>query len=113
MTKRETTKSLLWGAVGGAILVVAVGFGSGWLVTGGSRDAAVQNAWVDAQASVCASLVQAHRQDVGNMVDLSGYQARADRDTFAQTFAVALTGSAAADPAVVRACAKMLDKKNT
>lgn len=111
MSKQESIKTLLWGAVGGAILVVAVGFGSGWLVTGGSREAAVQMAWIDAQASVCASLVQAHRHEAGNMADLSGYQARANRDTFAETFAVALQGNDVADPAVVRACSKLLDKK--
>lgn len=112
MSRKETTKTLLWGAVGGAVLVIAVGFGSGWLVTGSSRQAAVDLAWVDAQASVCASMIQAHRLETGDVADLSGYQAREARDTFAQTFAVALQGTEAADPAVVRACAKMLDKKN-
>jgi len=112
MSKSETIKTLLWGAVGGAILVVAVGFGSGWLVTGSSREAAVQTAWVESQASVCASLVQAHRQEVGNMADLSGYQARTARDSFAATFAVTLQGHDVADPAVIRACSRLLDKKN-
>ena len=113
MTKQESIKTLIWGAVGGAVLTVAIGFGSGWLVSGGTRDKEVAMAWIDAQASVCSSLVHEHRQMMGDASDLSGYNARSARDDLAKANAIVLTGSEAADPAVVRACAKLLDKKNT
>jgi len=113
MTKKESIKTLIWGAVGGAVLTVAVGFGSGWLVAGGTRDKDVAMAWIDAQATICSSLIQDHRQKMGDASDLSGYGARSTRDDLAKSYAIALTGSEAADPAVVRACAKLLDKKNT
>ena len=113
MTKKESIKTLIWGAVGGAVLTVAVGFGSGWLVAGGTRDKEVAMAWVDAQASVCSSLVHEHRRLTSDSSDLSGYGARAARDDLAQANAIVMTGSEAADPAVLRACAKLLDKKST
>ena len=113
MSKRETIKTLLWGAVGGAILTIAFGFGSGWLVASSTRDTDVEAAWIDAQAAVCSSLVQSHRLTTGDLADLSGYQARTARDELAQMFAVALPGTDTASPAVVRACAKMLDQSQT
>ena len=109
MVKTDTIKTLVWGAVGGAVLTVAVGFGSGWLIASNTRDGDVAAAWINAQASVCSSLAQDHRRSMGDASDITGYSARSARTELAQTYAVALTGQDAADPAVVRACANMLD----
>ncbi len=113
MSKREAMKPFIWGAVLGGIAVTIVGFSADWVVTTGSRDQQVQSAWVDGQAGICTALVQAHRNAAGDVTDLTLYDARATRDEFAKTFAVALPGEAAAAPDVVKACSTMLGKKST
>jgi hypothetical protein len=109
MANKDTIKTLIGGAVIGAILTIAVGFGSGWLIASNTRDGDVAAAWIDAQASVCSSLVQDHRSKMGDVSDITGYASRSARTELAQTYAVALTGEDAADPAVIRACANNLD----
>ena len=105
---REMVKPFIGGVVVGAAALAIVGFSAGWLVTGGSNDRQVRTAWIDGQATICASLAQAHRKETGDVADLSTYQAREARDKLAQTFAVVLTGKEAADSGVVTACADML-----
>mgnify|MGYP001263116786 CR=1 FL=1 len=109
MANKDTIKTLVGGAVIGAILTIAVGFGSGWLIASNTRDGDVAAAWIDAQAAVCSSLVQDHRRMTGDVSNITGYSERAARTELAQTYAVVLAGEDAADPAVVRACASRLD----
>ena len=112
MMKRENIKPFSWGLVTGGIAVTIVAFSTGWVVTGGSKDEQVRTAWIDGQAAICTSLVQANRKATGDVTDLYGYQAREARDALAKTFAVVLPGQEMADPGVIDACSKMLDKRN-
>jgi hypothetical protein len=113
MTKREMIKPFSWGIVIGGVAVTIAAFSAGWVVTSNSRDQQVRTAWVNGQATICASLVRAHREATGDVTDLYGYQARKARDELATTFAVAQPGQETADPSVVRACSSLLDKRNT
>jgi hypothetical protein len=105
---REKLKPFIGGAIAGSALLAIVAFSAGWIVTGGSSARQVAAAQIDGQASICASLAQAHRQEIGDNADLSGYQARETRNDLAKTFAVALNGAEAADAAVVNACSELL-----
>ncbi|HEX9648049.1 MAG TPA: hypothetical protein VGB88_11160 [Alphaproteobacteria bacterium] len=113
MKKSEIIKPFSWGVATGAIVLTIVAFSAGWVVTSGARTVQVRTAWIDGQASICASLAQAHRQESGDVTDLSGYQARVARDDLAKAFAVALVGEAQADPRVVNACSDLLNKRDT
>ena len=105
---REKLKPFIGGAVVGVALAAIVAFSAGWIVTSSSSARQVETARVDGQASICASLAQTHRDEVGDTADLSSYQARETRDDLAQTFAVVLRGADAADAAVVKACSDLL-----
>lgn len=113
MTKQEMIKPFTLGLVAGGAAIAIVAFSLGWVVTGSARDNQVQAAWVDGQASICASLVQAHRQANGDDTDLSGWQARDARNELARTFAVALQGQETPGPRVISACSELLDKNST
>jgi predicted secreted protein len=113
MTKQEMIKPFSWGIVIGGVAVTIAAFSTGWVVTSNSRDQQVRTAWVDGQATICASLVQAHREAIGDVTDLKGYQARKARNELATTFAIALPGQEMADPSVIKACSGLLDKRNT
>ena len=59
MMKKNEIKPAVWGAVGGAVALLIVGFSTGWVVTSGSaRDMAEQmteKAVVASLAPICAS----------------------------------------------------------
>ncbi len=110
MANREKIIAIIQGVVGGAILAAIVGFSAGWVVTTGTRDADVRNAWVNSQAEVCSTLVLSQRLAAGDVESLSGYKAREERTNLATANATILTGFTLADPDVVRACAKLLDR---
>ncbi len=109
---RENLKPFVWGVVLGGAALAIVSFSADWVVMTSSRDEQVMAAAVDAQASICASLAQANRSATGDLTDLSGYGARDARDVLAKTFAIVLQGQEGADPAVLKACSKLLDKPN-
>jgi hypothetical protein len=109
-TKRDKIKHFSWGLVTGAVALGVVAFSAGWVVSTGAMDKGVRIAWIDGQASACASLVMAHRESTGDITDLIGYDARDARDTLAQTFAVVLPGEEIADAAVIRACSIILNR---
>jgi hypothetical protein len=113
MTKREMIKPFSWGLVMGVVALTIVAFSAGWVVTSNSNSRQVRAAWVDGQATICTSLVQAHRTANGDVADLSTYQARETRDALAKTFAVVLPGQETADSSVIRACSDMLKKSGT
>lgn len=106
--KRESVKPFVGGVVAGAALLAVAAFGTGWVVTAGSSTQRVEAAWIDGQASSCASLAQANRDATGDVADLSGYQARDARTALAVTHAVVLLGDEAADARVISACADLL-----
>lgn len=105
---REKLKPFIGGAVVGVALAAIVAFSAGLIVTASSNARQVELARIDGQASICASLAQAHRDQIGDTADLSSYQAREARDDLAKTFAVALRGADAADAAVISACSNLL-----
>ena len=110
MTKQEMLKPFSWGIVSGCVATAIVAFSAGWVVTSSARDHQVQTALIGGQASICAKLVQDHRQATGDATDLLGYQAREARDKLAKTYAIALPGQETADASVISACSDMLNK---
>lgn len=108
----ETFRPFAWGAAVGALAITIAGFSSGFVVTATARDKDARMASVQAQAEICATLVQAHRVAAGDNADLSGYQQRPDRDKLAEAFAVALPGQEKPDARVVRECSDLLNKGN-
>ena len=112
MSMPKTTAPFVLGLIGGAFAISLLGFANGWVVTASSNNAEVKDAWVNAQASVCTSLAEAHLKATKNTVSLDGYQAdaRKARDDLARRFAVVLPGEKAAESMVVTACAHMLNK---
>jgi len=100
------------GLVAGALFAVVLGFTNDWVVTTTARDIEVQDASINAQAAVCASLAEAHLKSTKSTVSLDGYQdaARKARADLARDFAVALPGEKTADSIVVNACAFLLNK---
>jgi hypothetical protein len=105
---RAMLKPFVWGVISGGAVLTVVAFSAGWVVTGGSSERQVRSAWVDGQASICASLAQAHRKSTGDVADLSTYQARAARDELAKAYAVILPGETVADAGVISACSDLL-----
>lgn len=110
MTKREGLKPFLWGTVLGGAALAVVAFSADWIVMTSSKDQDVAAAKVEVQASICASLAEAHRVATADVTSLQGYGAREARDALAKTYAIVLQGQESADPAVLRACSNLLDK---
>ena len=52
---KEMIKPLLWGAIGGAILTIIIGFAWGGWVTGGSAQERIDNAVLPLAAEICAN----------------------------------------------------------
>jgi hypothetical protein len=102
------------GLLAGALSISVVAFANDWIVSADSNKAQVKDAWINAQAAVCASLAKAHLDTTKNTVSLDGYQAaaRKARDDLAREFAVALPGDKTAESIVITACAQMLNKPN-
>ncbi|MSP81721.1 MAG: hypothetical protein EXQ94_02030 [Alphaproteobacteria bacterium] len=110
MTNREKLKPFLWGAVLGGLTLAIVAFSADWIVTSSSRDELVRTAWIDGQAVICATMAQAHRTATADVTSLQGYAARDARDALAKSFAIAMPEQDDADPDVLKACSKLLDK---
>jgi hypothetical protein len=106
-------KPFILGGIAGALAISIAGFSADWVVMTGSRDKDVQAARVNGQAEICATLVQQHRTAAGDATDLTGYSARDKRIELATSFAVALPGQEAAEPAVIKACSDLLNKRDT
>lgn len=102
------------GLVAGAFLISVLGLANEWVVTTDSKNTQVSDAWINAQASICVSLAEAHLKTTKSIVSLDGYQAaaREARDDLARQFAVALPGEKAVNSIVVTTCAQMLNKPN-
>lgn len=115
MTKLRTIRTFFWGLMTGGLALTVAAFSSGWVVSTTVRDQQVKEAWVDGQASICASLVLAFRDLTGEGTDLSGdgVVSRIARDDLASAFSVTLPGETATDPSVIEACAELLvDRKS-
>ncbi len=109
-TRRGRVKLFSWGAATGAIVIAVVALSAGWVTSAGTRDEQVHTAWIDGQASACASLVATHRESTGDVTDLSGFDARDARNALATAFAVVLPGEETADADVIRTCSRILNQ---
>jgi len=112
MTVPKSALPFTIGFVAGAFIISLLGFANNWVVTADSKNTQVKDAWINAQAAVCASLATSHLKETKSIVSLDGYQAaaRKARDDLAREFAVALPGDKTPDSIVVTACAQMLNK---
>jgi len=112
MNMPKATTPFVTGLIAGAFIISVLGFAREWVVTAEAHNSTVRDTWVNAQAAVCASLVEAHLTATKSTVILNGYQtaAREARNDLARTFAVALPGEKTAESIVVTACAHMLNK---
>jgi hypothetical protein len=87
------------------------GFGCGALVTSTSRNAAVTNARIDAQAAVCSRMARSYQQTAADTTDLTFYTARGLRSTLAARFAV-MPSAMQADRGVADACVDKLQAQS-
>ena len=108
--KRDKIRHFSWGLATGAIVLGVVAFSAGWVVSAGAMDKQVRLAWINGQASACASLVVAHRESTGDVADLIGFDARDARNALATAFAVVLPGEETANTDVIRACSLILNR---
>jgi len=106
--KTASLNAFSWGAACGAIGLLALAFGTGWLVTAGNRDAGIRTAWIEAQAGVCAAHAIAARTARGDTSDLSGFGARNARYDLATSFSVLLPGQERVDLLVLNRCSELL-----
>ncbi|PIW26947.1 MAG: hypothetical protein COW30_12370 [Rhodospirillales bacterium CG15_BIG_FIL_POST_REV_8_21_14_020_66_15] len=108
----KSTMPFLLGAGVGAIVLAFLAFGNDWVVYADASKDDVQDAWINAQAAVCAARATEHVKTMASAPDLQGYQsdARTARADLAADFAVALPGQDAPESMVVSACAQMLNK---
>ncbi|MEQ8229726.1 MAG: hypothetical protein RIA64_16700 [Rhodospirillales bacterium] len=108
----KSTIPFVFGAATGAVILVFLVMSNGWVVTAEVNRDEVQDAWINAQASVCAARATEHVKGMEKAPDLQGYQsdAREARDGLAKEFATALPGKETPESIVVSACSQMLNK---
>jgi len=112
MTLPKSTSPFLLGAGMGAFILTVLAFSNSWVVSADANQGAVQDAWINAQASVCAARAADHVKNMAKAPDLQGYQsgAREAREDLAKDFSTALQGTSEPETGVVSACAQMLNK---
>ncbi|MAN80550.1 MAG: hypothetical protein CMM77_14515 [Rhodospirillaceae bacterium] len=113
MTLPKMTSPFLLGAGTGAFVLAVLAFSNNWVVSAKANQGEVQDAWINAQASVCAARATVHLKAMANAPDLQGYQAgaRAAREGLAKDFSMALPGTTEPEAGVVSACSQMLNKE--
>lgn len=113
MTLPKMTSPFLLGAGTGAFVLAVLAFSNNWVVSAKANQSEVQDAWINAQASVCAARATVHLKTMANAPDLQGYQAgaRAAREDLAKDFATTLPGTTEVESGVVSACSQMLNKE--
>ncbi len=78
---KEMIKPLLWGAIGGAILTIIIGFAWGGQVTGGTAQKTAEAAVVDRLAPICVAQFNQDPEKGKNLKELKG-KSSWDRDTY-------------------------------
>jgi hypothetical protein len=106
------TKPMIWGAVGGAVACIIVGFSWGGWVTGGTarKDAAMaaHDAVVVALAPICVERFRAQGDASAKIAELAK-ESSWERGSVVEKSGYALMpGSKTTDSDVARACAEML-----
>ena len=108
----EDYKPAIWGAVGGAIALLIVGFSYGGWVTAGTADQMAQQrsdtAVAAALAPVCADRFRQHADAGANLAALKKVDSWRQGAYIEQGGWATMPGSATANSAVARLCAEML-----
>jgi alpha/beta superfamily hydrolase len=108
----ENTKSIVWGAVGGAVACMIIGFSWGGWVTGGTarKDAAASahEAVVMALAPICAERFRAQGDAPAQIAALAKASSWERGTTVEKSGYALMPGSKTSDSDVARACAEML-----
>lgn len=106
------TQPLVWGAIGGAVACMIVGFGWGGWVTGGTADrnaaAASRDAVVMALAPICAERFRAQGDAPAQIAALAKASAWERGSVVEKSGFALMPGSKTADSDVARACGEML-----
>ncbi|MCW5733525.1 MAG: hypothetical protein KIS73_05340 [Enhydrobacter sp.] len=111
------TKPAIWGAVGGALLCMVVGFTWGGWVTGATARqeaaAAAQDARVAALAPICAQGFRDQVDAADKLAELTATSSWARADLIQKSGVVVMPGSETVDTDVARACARILTQPAT
>ena len=103
---------VMWGAVGGAIALAAIGFGFGGWVTGGTAREMVQrsstSAVVAALSPICVDKFQHSAEAAVNLVELKKISSYQQSSFIEKGGWATLPGSTSANSSVAQACADML-----
>ncbi|HYR66414.1 MAG TPA: hypothetical protein VEP47_09795 [Reyranella sp.] len=106
------TKPLIWGAVGGAVACMIIGFSWGGWVTGGTarKDAATaaHEAVVVALAPICAAQYRTQSDASAKIAELAKASSWERGSTVEKSGFATMPGSKTTDSDVARACAEML-----
>ena len=113
----ENVKPILWGAVGGAILLAFVGFNwGGWVTTGTAEARAKEiaaNAVADRLGSICVAQFNKDAQKAQKLKEMNGQDTwERGRYIEKQSWAI-MPGDEKPESGVADACAKHLTAKNS
>ena len=107
-----TTKPIIWGAVGGAVACMIIGFSWGGWVTGGTAGkeaaAAAHDAVVVALAPICAERFRAQGDAPARIAELAKESSWERGSTVEKSGYALMPGSKTTNSDVARACAEML-----
>lgn len=108
--RMQNAKPFVWGFISGIVFALVVGFATGWVVTSGAKERAVETATIERLATVCATQAKEHWLAQGEeLVGLHGWDNREQRETLANEFTAPLRVEDAFQRDVLRECARMLD----
>jgi hypothetical protein len=112
MNLPKDTKPLIWGAIGGALLCIALGFTWGGWVTGATarQDAAkaTHNGMVAALAPICAERFRAQGDAATKIADLAKASTWERGGLVEKSGFALMPGAKTTDSDVARACAEIL-----
>lgn len=112
MNLPKDTKPLIWGAIGGAVLCIAVGFSWGGWVTGATvrKEAAVarHDGMVAALAPICAERFRDQADGPARVADLAKASSWEGSGMVERGGYALMPGAKTSDSDVARACAEML-----
>ncbi|WP_439612437.1 hypothetical protein [Reyranella sp.] len=112
MTMPKNISTLIWSAVGGAVLCMVIGFTWGGWVTGGTSRtnsaSAVRDAVVVALAPICVDRFKRQDDAAGKIAELTKASTWDRGNVVAKSGFATMPGAKDADSDVARACAEML-----
>jgi hypothetical protein len=112
MNLPKDTKLLIWGAIGGAVLCIALGFTWGGWVTGATarKEGAIaqHNGMVAALAPICAERFRSQADGPAKLTDLAKANSWERSGMVERSGYALMPGSKTSNSDVARACAEML-----